>query len=71
MKEAKSVFYYVMDYMVKDATAIEISAVFIYEARKTTLNSQTVARQASRFLTRIINNISTKSEITVTMAIAA
>jgi hypothetical protein len=78
MTEAKSAYYYLMEYMVKDATAIETSAALIYEARKATLkykssaaDSHTVARRATRFLTRIINNISTKYEITVTMGTAA
>ena len=76
--QAQGALYYIMDYMVKDPTAIVNVLSLIHEARRVTNKYQSVAddrdameRKATRFLTRIVNNVSVKSEVPVTMAAAA
>jgi hypothetical protein len=76
--QAKGPLHYIMDYLVKDPTAMVNVLSLVNEARRVTNKYKSTAedceateRKATRFLTRIVNNISTKSEVPVTMAAAA
>ena len=77
-EQAKGALYYIMDYMVKDPTAVVNVLSLVNEARRVTNkyassaeDCDTAERKATHFLTRIVNNVSTKSEIPATMATAA
>jgi hypothetical protein len=76
--QAQGALYYIMDYMVKDPTALVNVLSLINEARAVTSkykssaeDCDTAERRATHFLTRMINNVSTKSEVPITMAAAA
>ena len=65
--QAKSTMRYVMDYLVKDATACTNLLSVIFEARQVTAkyksraeDLETSERKATHFLTRVINNMSKK-----------
>jgi hypothetical protein len=77
-EQAKGTLYYTIDYMMKDPTALANIVSLISEARAHTSKYRSSAedyatseRQATHFLSRIINNITTKAEVSVTMAAAA
>jgi hypothetical protein len=77
-EQAKGSMFYMMDYMVKNATACANTLSLIYEARLTTQRYGSTAddagtdeRKTTHFLNRIVNQISAKSEISVMMASAA
>ena len=77
-EQALAAMEYMLNYMIKDATALTNVVSLLYEARKVTRkhrsqaeDADTEERQATHFLNRIVNNVSSKSEVSITMAAAS
>ena len=77
-EQANGALHYMLDYVSKDPTALANVLSLIYEAKRVTSKYKSTAedfhteeRRSTHFLNRIVNNISAKSEVSVTMASAA